>query len=104
MHDDASSRRRARKSMKSVAWALVPPSVALGLCASTQGLSLVLLLLYPLNVARIGTHLRRQGEARPWLVATFLMLSKFPEAVGWLRYQAGRVTGRRSKIIEYKAP
>jgi hypothetical protein len=32
------------------------------------------------------------------------MLSKFPEALGWLRYQTGRLTGKRSKIIEYKAP
>jgi GT2 family glycosyltransferase len=104
MHDDASSRRRARKSMKSVAWALVLPAIALGLCVSTDGLSLALLLLYPLNVARIAIRLRRQDETRPWVVATFLMLSTFPEALGWLRYQAGRLTGRRSRIIEYKGP
>ena len=47
---------------------------------------------------------RREGEARPWTVASLLKLSKFPEALGWLRYQAGRLTGKRSAIIEYKAP
>jgi hypothetical protein len=63
-----------------------------------------LLLLYPLNVARIATRLNREGEPRAWTVATFLMLAKFPEALGWLRYQTGRLTGSRSKLIEYKAP
>ena len=59
--------------------------------------------LYPLNAARIAMRLRREGEPRPWTVGAFLMLSKLPEALGWLRYQAGRFTGRRSKLIEYKA-
>jgi hypothetical protein len=64
-----------------------------------------LLLLYPLNVAPIATRLRRDGEPRPYTVAALLMLSKFPEARGWwLRYQTRRLTGKRSKIIEYKAP
>jgi len=104
LHDDASSHERGRKSLKTVAWALVLPLVAVGLGTSTHGLSIALLLLYPLNVARIALRLRREQEPRPWIVATFLMLSKFPEALGWLRYQTGRLTGKRSKIIEYKAP
>jgi GT2 family glycosyltransferase len=102
MHHDASSRQRASKSAKSIIWAFVLPAVALGFSGVTSGVSAVLLLLYPLNIARIGLRLRRDGEPRPWTVATFLMLSKCPEALGWLRYQAGRLTGRRSPIMEYK--
>jgi GT2 family glycosyltransferase len=93
-----------RKSLKTLVWVFVPPIIALGLGVFTSGLSVALLLLYPLNVTRIATRLRRDGEPRAWTVATFLMLSKFPEAVGWLRYQGGRLTGRRSRLIEYKAP
>jgi GT2 family glycosyltransferase len=100
----ASAKGWQRKSVKSVVWAIVLPMVALGLSGITRGLSLALFVLYPINVARIALHLRQQNEARPWTVATFLMLSKFPEALGWLRFQAGRLTGRRSAIIEYKAP
>jgi GT2 family glycosyltransferase len=97
-------RQRTVKSLKAVVWAFVFPAIALGLSGFTSGLSLALLLLYPLNVARIAMRLRRDGEPRPHTVATFLMLSKFPEARGWLRYQTGRLTGKRSRIIEYKAP
>jgi hypothetical protein len=53
-----------------------------------------------LNIARIASRLRKEGEERPWMVATSLMLSKFPEALGWLRFQIGRLTGKRSEIIE----
>jgi hypothetical protein len=55
-----------------------------------------------LNIARIASRLRKEGEERPWMVATSLMLSKFPEALGWLRFQIGRLTGKRSEIIEYR--
>jgi GT2 family glycosyltransferase len=103
MHGEESARQRGIKSLKTVTWALILPGVALGLGSWTGGVSLLLLLLYPLNVARIAARLRREGVARPWTVATFLMLSKFPEAMGWLRYQRGRLTGKRSTIIEYKA-
>jgi GT2 family glycosyltransferase len=104
MHSEASARQRVAKSLKSLVWAFLLPAVALGFSPCTHGLAAALLLFYPLNIARIAWRLRRRGEPRPWTVATFLMLSKFPEALGWLRYQAGRLTGRRSKLIEYKAP
>jgi GT2 family glycosyltransferase len=104
MHSDTSARQRMIKSLKTLFWAFVLPVIAMGLIPWTCGLSGASLLLYPANVTRIASRLRRDGEARPWTVATFLMLSKFPEAIGWLRYQTGRVTGKRSKLIEYKAP
>jgi GT2 family glycosyltransferase len=83
-------------------WGLVLPAGILALLPMTSGYSAGLLLLYPLNTARIAMRLRRNGEPRPWLVATFLMLAKFPETLGWIRYRLGRATGRRSRIIEYK--
>jgi len=100
MHGEA---KDTTKSLKTLVWAFVLPIASLGLGPFTGGWSLALLLLYPLNTARIAMRLRREGEPRPWTVGAFLMLSKLPEALGWLRYQAGRFTGRRSKLIEYKA-
>lgn len=104
MYSDPPERHRVYKSRKTVLWGFVLPAAALASAPFTGGLSLALLLLYPTNVARIGMRLRREGERRPWTIATFLMLAKFPEALGWLRYQTGRFTGKRSKLIEYKAP
>ena len=53
---------------------------------------------------RIARRLRGEGDSRPWTLAVFLMLAKLPEAMGWLRFRRGRLTGKRSKLIEYKAP
>lgn len=102
MHDDDLSREWRSKSAKALLWACFIPAASIVSIPFTSGYSLGLFLLYPLNIARIAARLRRSGEERPWTVATFLMLSKFPEALGWLRYQRGRITGRRSAIIEYK--
>lgn len=102
MHTAPSESHPAKKSRKAVMWGLVLPIIALGFSPFASGLSVGLLLLYPLNVARIAMRLSREGERRPWTVATFLMLAKLPEALGWLRYHTGRLTGNRSKLIEYK--
>lgn len=104
MHDDDLCREWRRKSAKALLWAVCIPAVSIVLVPFTSGYSLGLSLLYPLNLVRIANRLRRNGEERPWTVATFLTLSKFPEALGWFRYQRGRMTGRRSAIIEYKQP
>lgn len=104
MHSGPSERHWTRKPLKTLVWALLLPALSLGFAPVSNGFSLLIFLLYPINIARIAAGLRRSGEPRPWTLASFLMLSKFPEALGWLRYHAGRVTGKRSKLIEYKAP
>lgn len=104
MHGARPERHSVRESQRAVVWGMVVPLVAIATSPFTKGLSLALLLLYPLNLARIAKRLSGEGEPRPWTVATFLMLAKFPESLGWLRYQVGRLTGSRSKLIEYKAP
>ena len=104
MHGAPPERHWVRESRRAVMWGLVLPILAIAASPFSKGLSLALLLLYPLNLVRIARRLSRAGEPRPWTVATFLVLSKFPEGQGWLRYQTGRLTGSRSKLIEYKAP
>jgi hypothetical protein len=85
-----------QESRRIVAWGIVLPAIALLATPLTGGLSMLLLVAYPLNVARIGLRLKREGQDRPWTLAFFLMLAKIPEAIGWLRFQWGRLTGSRS--------
>ena len=98
MHGTPPERHWVRESRRAVMWGLVLPILAIAASPFSKGLSLALLLLYPLNLVRIARRLSRAGEPRPWTVATFLVLSKFPEGQGWLRYQTGRLTGSRSKL------
>lgn len=66
---------------------------------------LALLLLYPLQVLRLGWRDRhRWGSLAASLAAAhFLVLAKFPQAAGIARFLADRVRGRASTLIEHKA-
>ena len=102
LHGAPPERMGVRESRRIVAWGLILPALAIAAAPFAGPLSLVPLLAYPVNVIRIALRLRREGESRPWTLAFFLMLAKFPEAVGWLRFQWGKLTGNRSAIVEHK--
>lgn len=90
-----------RESARIWAWAAgVPLAAALG-ALLTGGWGLLLLLLYPAQVARLAVRGPRTG-ADNWRHAVFLMLAKFPEWLGQLKYLAERAAGRRARLIEYK--
>lgn len=102
LHGDPPERHWVREARSAVGWGLALPAATLAGAPFTHGLSLLLILLYPLNVTRIAARLHRNGQARPWLVATFMMLAKLPESQGWLRFQRNRRRGKQSALIEYK--
>jgi glycosyltransferase involved in cell wall biosynthesis len=82
-------------------WGLYIPLAALLLCAWLGWLGLLLLLIYPLQVARLaraGRHTAREN----WLRAGSLVLSKFPEMLGQLKFLRDRLRRAQSRIIEYK--
>jgi glycosyltransferase involved in cell wall biosynthesis len=85
-------------------WGLILPILAVVPAAFTWGLSLLLLAGYPVLCTRIAMNRRRRGDdaktARTF--ALYCVLSKFPQMVGQARYWAGRVFGRRNRLIEYK--
>ena len=85
-------------------WGLALPAVALVAAPFTMGLSLSLLLLYPLSFIRTRRNLIRDGAApsHATLHAGFLTLSKFPNLVGVLDYRRKRLTGAPVGIVEYK--
>jgi hypothetical protein len=68
---------------------------------ATTPWSLALLLVYPLQVVRLAL---RESQAFPdnWWRACFLVIGKFPEACGQLRYWRNRLGHRTNTLIEYK--
>ncbi|MEM7436399.1 MAG: glycosyltransferase [Myxococcota bacterium] len=103
MHGAPPERHWVKESRRAILWGGVLPLVALLAAPFTHGASLLLLLLFPINVLRIGLRLRREGEPRPWTVATFMMLAKFPEALGVFRFRNNRRKGAQTPLIEYKS-
>lgn len=75
-------------------WGVALPLAAV-LGALLHPAALLLLLAYPVQVARLA---RRMG----WRAAVFNVLGKFPEARGALRFYLNRRRGRRTGLIEYR--
>lgn len=106
-HGDAADPRWRAQVKSILLWAAVFPALIL-LCLATAFVAtpmlipaLLLLLLYPAQVARIVMKARpRDGFAVKR--AFFLTLGKFPQLAGVLRYHRNRRAARASTLIEYK--
>lgn len=90
-----------RETARAFFWSAIAP-IALLLALTAGPWAAMLLAAYPIQIARLGWGAReRLGDAAlPW--AFFTVIGKFPEAVGALRYHAGRLVGRRARLVEYK--
>lgn len=89
-----------REILRIVFYAAAVPALALA-GALVHPMALALLLYYPLQVIRIAV---RKGAMRreSWIYAFFMVIGKFAEFQGVLKYGLDLLMGRRSKLIEYK--
>ena len=82
-------------------WGAGIPLALLTLTALAGPLALLGFAIYPVQVLRLFAR-----GAGPWRTrfarAGFLVLGKFAEAWGQLKFAAHRLSGTRSRLIEYK--
>ncbi|HET9552878.1 MAG TPA: glycosyltransferase family A protein [Anaeromyxobacteraceae bacterium] len=104
LHGGAAERHFVVDVRRILFWALLLPAAALLPAWPTRGLSLLLLLAYPLQLWRVYRAGRRRGwrpdEALPY--AFFVMLAKLPGLLGLLEYRWRRLRGRAPALIEHK--
>jgi glycosyltransferase involved in cell wall biosynthesis len=82
-------------------WGFLAPLITI-LLTYTFGLwALTLLLVYPLQILRI-TFNGENSFVVNFQRAFFLVLGKFPEILGILRYLVNRSLSKNNKLIEYK--
>lgn len=103
-HGRGPERHWVAETRRIVLWGALVPSLALGGAPLTGGLSLALLLGYPVSAYRAFRAVRRRGVPMDSAAAyaAFMTLAKGAELQGALRYWRNRVRGRRSGLIEYK--
>lgn len=100
LHGGSPERHYVREARRAWLWGVaLPPAI---LAASlfhppVAGLALV----YPLQVLRIASRARLTSRDN-WWRALFLVLARFPEGLGQLKFLLGRLRGRQSALIEYK--
>lgn len=101
LHGRAPERHAVRPLARAVFWGLGWPLVAALVAVAIGPAGWLLLLLYPLQWGRL--LLTTPGTLRErWARAGFLMLGKFAEAQGALKFWWMRLQGRRGELIEYK--
>lgn len=101
IHGDAPERHWVRESRSAWLWGLGIPLAAIALATGWSAWGWALLAVYPLQIARIALRERHCIQSN-WRHAGFLVLGKFPEMLGQLRFAAHRAAGRQARLIEYK--
>ena len=105
IHRHSPCRIWARATRSNWFWGVVVPVAAVGPAYWTFGVSLALLLGYPLLFAKISLSRRNRGDDAKSAIqyAWYCVLSKFPQAWGQLVYAKNRLFRRRTRLIEYKS-
>jgi GT2 family glycosyltransferase len=101
LHGRGPERHWVWESRRALTWGIAFPLLVISALAVLGWLGALLLLIYPLQIVR--RMLRMTGSLRTRLqFAFFEQLSRFPEAIGQLRFLRDRLLGRRGHLIEYK--
>ncbi|NIF25231.1 glycosyltransferase [Pantoea sp. Tr-811] len=101
LHGDPPERHWRRESRRAWLWGLALPVAILLACTVFDGWGLLLLLVYPLQAVRLARRGDRSAREN-WLQGIFLVLSKFPEMVGQVKFALDRFTASKTALIEYK--
>ncbi len=101
LHGAPPERHFVRETRRALLWGAVLPIVAV-LASCWQPIAAALLLVYPAQWLRLGRRFAAEGSPAPWKRAGFLILGRFPEAQGALKFLLWRLFGRTSALIEYK--
>jgi glycosyltransferase involved in cell wall biosynthesis len=89
------------ESARALLWGIGFPLVFIGALIGLGWLGLMLLIVYPLQIVRRATQMpgRRLDRLR---FACLEQLTRFPEALGQLRFARDWLLGRQGRLIEYK--
>jgi GT2 family glycosyltransferase len=101
LHGAAPERHWLRESRRAWLWGAGIPAVSVVAGLLFGWLGLLMLLVYPLQVVRLARrgHLSAREN---WLHALLLVLGKFPEMLGQVKFLLGRFGARKASLIEYK--
>ena len=101
LHGAPPERHRVKESRRIWLWGLLLPMITFSLPIWLGSWGLAVLLVYPMQIIRLALRGTRSVREN-WWRALFLVLGKFPEAVGQLNFLYYRLAGKSAHLIEYK--
>ncbi len=99
LHGNAPEFHWVAESRRAIVWGAVLPILILGSLLISWKLCAMLLLIYPLQIIRLAFKTK---QASNWLIATHLVMSKFPEAAGQIEFYKRRIFKQKIGLIEHK--
>ncbi len=100
LHGAAPERHWVRESRSAWFWGMGIPLLVFAVVTWWSAWGLLLLAIYPLQIIRLA--MRKQQTRSNWRRAGFLVLGKFPEMLGQLKFLAHHHAGSQPRLIEYK--
>lgn len=101
IHAASDERHWARETLRATIWGMGIPVFGLTLGFAEPRFFLIF-LLYPAQLIRLMIRDKQMSMRQRFWHAFFLLLGKFAEAAGILKFILGRLLGKSSRIIEYK--
>ncbi|MGD0959170.1 MAG: glycosyltransferase, partial [Methylomonas sp.] len=87
-----------RESARALVWGLAIPAVILGLSIFFSAWFLGFFAVYPAQILRLALNNDHPGPC--WLWPVFMVLGKFPEAAGEIKFLVTRILGKGGRLIE----
>jgi len=101
LHGAPPEMHRVKETRRVWIWGLGIPVVTVCMSIVLGIWGLAILLIYPAQIVHLALNGKRSVREN-WWSALFLVLGKFPEAVGQLNFLNNRLAGRAARLIEYK--
>lgn len=99
MHGEYPEMHWVAESRRALVWGFIIPIMIIIMLFVSVKLSLLILLIYPLQVTRLAL---KSKHHKSWQKAFFLVLGKFPEMIGQLKFFKQKYLKEEISLIEYK--
>ena len=101
LHGELPEKHWVRESRRIWVWALIIPFLIM-LLSIIEPWCMLLFAIYPVQVLRLSKNDKRLSTKERWVYATFLVIGKFSEFVGQVKFLINLIRGKRGALIEYK--
>jgi glycosyltransferase involved in cell wall biosynthesis len=102
LHGAPPERHYVREARRAWIWGLAIPLLALCLAPLLGYWALVVLIAYPIQLVRLSALRPQHTRGENWLRAAALLLGKFAEMFGQVKFYIDRLRRVQSRLIEYK--
>ena len=102
LHGAPPERHWVKESRRALVWGLGIPATALLVGILCWLCTIIIAMIYPLQLLRLALKNKRESKPYPWKIAGFSLVSKFAETYGQIRFHYLRFFSRTAQLIEYK--